>query len=554
MKNRLSWLAFPAAAFMGAMLCFLRNSGEPTISLTKENLSARTTAILSERTVPAAVEDSTPMLDADVTQALRSALLYSSGLHRRYELARIAERVGDQELPLLLQQCLEQPNAPYSDKLVLAQLWAERAPEAAAAFVAKKPENAWLSQAVARGWARRAPAAALEWVMNRSPEGRLEHLACIQEGSLESERPNPAEVMQAALQSYELSEQYTNAARVKLFTQWARHDARAVESFARGLADENQRQQGLLAVVSVLTETSPQKAIEFFKSIPMSQEVRDRAAVDFAAQLAAQDMTLATQFAQSQPEGPSRAGAVISIAKLMLEGSPEKARALIDNVPNLGTYIYGVHSFYEEWVKSDPATALVHYTQRLEKMDPSSEAYDNVQRMLGGMIDRRAPARETAEFLSGHMITNRQSQLTDVLQRWMVQDSVGAATWADALPSGSAREYALTGVAKGKTTQSITETVEWLGTLPKGPDYSAAVQGFASAVFSKDPDGALAWLKTIADPAERQRRLLEAWKQWATSSSTAEQRSNRFLAQQWRDSSPDLTPEERRTLVLPESK
>src|SRR6478609_4212076 len=110
MKNRLSWLAFPAAAFMGAVLCCLRNPGEPTISLTKDNPPSRATAILNDRTVPAGVEDSAPMLDTDITQALRGALLYSSGLHRRYELARIAEQVGDPELPLLLQQCLEQPN------------------------------------------------------------------------------------------------------------------------------------------------------------------------------------------------------------------------------------------------------------------------------------------------------------------------------------------------------------------------------------------------------------------------------------------------------------
>jgi hypothetical protein len=549
MRNRLSWLAFPAAGFLGAVLCFLWNPRETTTSPGTETLSARVAAILANRTRPAGTDDPTPLAETEFTQALRSALLHSSGLHRRYALAGIAEQVGDRELPLLLQRCLEQTNI---DSWVLAELWAERDPESAAAFWAKNPGKYRLSQAVVRGWVRRDPHAALAWVATLPIEDQLEHLVDLQQGGLEIGEPNPSEVMEAALQSYYVTRpDQAGAGITKLFTQWARHDPSGAKAFARGRTNENERRHGLMAVVSVLIETSPREAIELFGEIPMTEKSRIRPAADLAAQLAGQDLTLAMQFAQGEPEGQARATAIASIATVMIEVSPEKALALIDSVPTSDYSSFSISAFYEEWVKSDPATAFSHYIQRLEKMDPSSERYSELQRMLVTNLTRESPLRETAEFLTGQMDADRQDRLTDVLQRWIGQDSVGAADWADALPSGTAREHALAGVAKGKATQSVTAAVEWLGTLTKGPDYSAAVQGFASAVFSKDPDGALAWLKTIPNPAERQRRLREAWRQWAVSYSPT-YKSNRSAAEQWRDLSPDLTPEERKELVVQE--
>jgi hypothetical protein len=503
------------------------------------------------RMIPVGADVPTPLAATEFPQALRSALLHSSGLHRRYALARIAEQVGDEDLSLLLQRYLEQPNI---DNWVIAELWAERNPASAAAFVAKNPSKHGLSRAVALGWARRDPRGALAWVKNLPIEDQLEHLADVQQGCFEKGKLNPIEVMKAAQECYYVaSPDKAGVEMTKLFTQWARHDPSGAKAFARGLTQDNERRQGLMAVVSVLTETAPEDAIELFEEIPMSQTARIGPAADLAAQLAGHDTTLGMRFAQRQPEGQARAAAIASIATLMLEVNQDKSLGLIESIPVADTSSIRISAFYEEWIKADPGTAFTHYTQRLDTLDPSSEQYRGLQRLLLSNLTKNAPARETAEFLSEQTKASRQSRLTDVLQRWTGQDPVSAEEWVITLPVGAARDYALAGVAKGKATQSLPDTVAWLGTLPKGSDYSAAVQGFASAVFNQDPDGALAWLNTIPDPAERKRRILEAWKQWASSYSPS-YKSNRSAAERWRDFSPDLTAEERKALVLVESK
>lgn len=106
----------------------------------------------------------------------------------------------------------------------------------------------------------------------------------------------------------------------------------------------------------------------------------------------------------------------------------------------------------------------------------------------------------------------------------------------------------MSGLAEGRANQSIRDALTYVQTL-KGRDYIAGIEGFAAVAFREDPDGALAWLRTIPDSAERQQRLMNAWQRWATKpDATGEARK---AAARWRDTSPDLTTEERKTLVSP---
>ena len=154
---------------------------------------------------------------------------------------------------------------------------------------------------------------------------------------------------------------------------------------------------------------------------------------------------------------------------------------------------------------------------------------------------------EVADFLAAETNPQLQSALTQLLPVWMYRDSAAAMAWVENLPSGAAREYALAGVAEGRASKSIPETISWLSSLPKGPVYAAAVQGFAATAFTYDPDGALAWIRTIPDPAERQRRLLASWTRWIDTFAAHPDR--RADAERWRDTSPDLTQEERQMLI-----
>ncbi|MHA3775412.1 hypothetical protein ACXR0O_28155 [Verrucomicrobiota bacterium sgz303538] len=552
MKLRLSWVTIPACAFLGGIFAFLQQPlTSPALSPSIARALPSSPTASSESSKEFTSEESSRLPITNIAQAVREASLFTSRLHRRYELARIADQLRSEDFPALLQQHeAERSTFHWRDKCALVELWTEKDPQAAVAFVAEHSTDLRLWKAVAKGWARRDPAAALTWAMSQPLNKRRDLFVALQEACFDSEAPNPSAIIQAALQTCtDSKDRFARGDMMRLFSVWAQHDSAAAETLAWNLKDETQKSQALEAILRSIVDTDPGRALELFARMPFPDPQRRMwAGISLAGEIAANDTTLAKQFAESLPAGVERARATGEIAKAMLESNLEEAFALAESVPLDASE--GLDYFYLEIAESDPATALRLCTQRLDRMDAGSGPRKALQNLFDYSLvtqwGKWTHPTDVAAFLAAETNPQRQSALTKLLPVWMNRDSAAAMAWVETLPSGAAREYALAGMAEGRASKSIPETISWLSSLPKGPEYAAAVQGFAATAFTYDPDGALAWIRTIPDAADRQRRLLASWTRWIDT--FAADPNRRADAERWRDTSPELTQEERQML------
>lgn len=548
---------FLACGSMGATLGYLqRPAPENTFLLTGK----AEPQIAEEQPIPGNEQRGLVLQRADVSdpaKAIVQASFHSSRLQRKYAIARLAEHLSSDECRKILDDWLAKPNGDVAATMVM-EIWAEKDPDNAVAFLEGK-NNLWLRYAAVRGWARKDVQGALAWVMDLPPDDRLYALIELQTADFESDTPNPAAVMGAALKyvGEAKSDDGSFASRVMaarvsdLWRSWARHDPSAAESMARSLGAGKPQQEALVAVLSGVIERDPKRAVELFGGIEFPDAATKQwRAAEVAASLAGRDLQAAIKFAEKQSVGMNRSTALAGVAGALLSTQPEKAIALADAIPAEDSS--ALSDFLWKLAGSDPVAALQLTARRMDQLEPDSAVRKDLQwRYEQGLAGYQAVrySQPMAEHLAGEQSPERQRPLITVLQNWTTRDLPAATAWANALPEGSAREYAMSGLAEGRANQSIRDALTYVQTL-KGRDYIAGIEGFAAAGFRQDPDGALAWLRTIPDPAERQQRLMNAWQRWVQYQDQTGQA--RKAAERWRDTSPDLTTEERKVLVSPE--
>ena len=90
--------------------------------------------------------------------------------------------------------------------------------------------------------------------------------------------------------------------------------------------------------------------------------------------------------------------------------------------------------------------------------------------------------------------------------RWAELDPQAAIAYAQTLPAGTARNWAMTSAVGGWAEHDATAATAWVQQLPAGPARDQAMQTIVSALADKDPQAALAFLQNL--PAGRNRQNL----------------------------------------------
>lgn len=495
-----------------------------------------------------------PSLD-DPGKALLQASLHASSLHRRYAMSRLAQRLSSAELETLLRTWLADRTRDR-DPMAMMEIWAEKDPKAAAQFV-ESEKNIRLRFALLRGWSRHDSQGAIAWVTALPSRERLQALVEVQKGDFQNAKSDPGSIIEAAILWMRAAADESDFTKGNLrnnlhslWRGWAFQDAVAAEAMARQSGDADQQSLALRAVLSVVAESDPVRASELFARTPFPSDASQQwQAAAIAGSLAGSDLEAAKEFAGKQPAGLSQSIALTGIAQVLLKSSPEAAIAFIENIPIADSAV--LIGFLGSLSERDPVAALQLAAQRMDALPSDSSVRKDLQAHFERLIrPGTAPqSEELAEFIASQAAPDRQRSLVSLVQHWAASDLAAATAWATATPPGAIRDYAITGLAEGRANANPNEASKWVQTL-QGADYAAGVEGFAVGAFRKDPDGALAWLRTIPDPVERQRRLTSAWTRWAAEKDMAGWPTHAAI--RWRDSSPDLTTEERKVLVFSE--
>lgn len=266
--------------------------------------------------------------------------------------------------------------------------------------------------------------------------------------------------------------------------------------------------------------------------------VRDQVEPEILDHLAIKDPAGAVDFARALPAGSRRDTALSIVAARLKAADAPLLASLAAEIPlDVGnTRLFNV---YDTWMGFDASAAMRDIFSKLESNPFESAEKQPIEEMLNLLwrFHSKESAAALAKVPDSSENALRDRFLTDASARIGSEDSVKARSWVETLPPGAAREAAFQGIAIGWARSAANAAAEWLQGLPAGPDRTAAITGFVGATFDKDPAGAMSWVRSIPDPDAGESALSNAWQRWAA--------RTRASAEQWRDTTPELTPTHR---------
>lgn len=93
-------------------------------------------------------------------------------------------------------------------------------------------------------------------------------------------------------------------------------------------------------------------------------------------------------------------------------------------------------------------------------------------------------------------------------------DAAKAASWAQTLPEGGARDEAVSGVVATWASYDAVGASQWLQQLPEGKGRDLATGNLVNTIARDDPESAWAWANSISDAARRRDAAAAALGGW----------------------------------------
>lgn len=453
------------------------------------------------------------------------------------------------------------------------QTWAAMDPAAAAAGLAKTGDFATKELAVgmvAFYWAKKDLAAAIAWAWglpagpgkttamanilrqvnanNRAAGRQVEEIGTVASGPanptaydsairtltflLQAQNPGITPEAVAALIPGGFG---ASPALLVRIADWAKKDAISASTWAAQVAGDRERQQALATVTSATGQekTDPPAAaatpavVATTGGQPASPEgsTGTKGQPATAADILAQDRSVAINLAEQLPDGPMRDGVIGTLAIEWGKEDPQAAVAWASE--QLGANFVGdstVRAIVWDWTARDPAAAEA-WAMTLQEPTRQEQAIASIALSLV-KTDIAAAARVAETMLPGE---RKFSTVSNIAFQWGRMDLGGATAWAAGLGTESGGDYALVQVAALKAVTGLDGALEWAQTLaagsardsalggiayfaagldvaqaqtiarslPEGPGREKAIPAIEASLVRTNPDNAAAWLSTL---------------------------------------------------------
>lgn len=232
--------------------------------------------------------------------------------------------------------------------------WARENPAAAAAAVSSLPPGRIYSQAVsniASQWAASGNRdEVLRWARGL-PEGEPRRNALNSVFSNWSgDQPEQAIAAASSMAPNERRDVYRAIAQ-----GWSRRDPEAVLRWAGSLTESDERRDIVQNAVGNWASNSPETAARYVARLPESD--RGAAMQSVVDRWASRDAEAAADWLAKQPVGPSRDGAVVSLARKIAMEDPETALSWAATISDEKNRARQMENLARDWVRQDAAAA-----------------------------------------------------------------------------------------------------------------------------------------------------------------------------------------------------
>ncbi len=442
------------------------------------------------------------------------------------------------------------PPYPGADDLqeVLVFFWSRKDPRAALTAVLGMPISDHRRQLLIRvlpSWSTQEPEAALAWA-RQLPGGNLRDIALTEVISIMTKQDPVAAVRQlhdltpgwrrqltahAVIESlanidpqgatrllYEVDSSLRRDSVSTIATAMATRSLPDSVTWAQSLANRQEQEAALSAVISYLTETHPEQALNLVLQQP-DENLRNSLAQSFASQWAADDAEAASNWVRQLPDGPLRRQALEGFISGYRATDPEAAANLaLTLYPPDASRTAALQNMARTWLLTEGDDAAIRWAEQL----PAGPDRDAFLSGLSGELARHCPeeaARLVASMSPGR---NQVAACRDLAGAWAaLGDPAEAAAWGTTLPQGPARTEALSQIAATWIGIDPEAGGAWVRSLPADDERARVTEALVDELASRQPELAARWVTSVADDAKRSQLVERITRRWLRDDPTA---------------------------------
>jgi len=217
----------------------------------------------------------------------------------------------------------------------------------------------------------------------------------------------------------------------------------------------------------------------------------------------------AANWVRQWPAGQKEAG-LMAIAFEAAQQSPREALWLASELPSDEQRDGLITHAFRQWASDDPAASM-DWAAQMEPSPLRDEVFANLSLSLSETDPMNAAAIALENLPPGKQ---QNDAVVGIVQRWVQNDPVKAATWVSAFPEGALRESVMESLVSLWSENSPDAAAEWLNGVPPGPSRDAAVSVLASKLAVDFPETAAVWADSIEDPQRREQELTNLGERW----------------------------------------
>lgn len=501
----------------------------------------------------------TEELRDDPARLIEAALALPDQDQRRNQLLRLGDAWARLAPEDAWQEALRvaDPEARRIMQSAVIPAWAEQQPERAFAGVAELPPN-WdrtqllqhVTAEIARHdpqlalnlissiklpdpdryrgiivgeWSRYDPAGAAQWIERQSVRLQGQFAYRVADAYVGQ---RPQEALDWALR---ISRSPGKNLWSYMLRQMALNDPQ--EALRIALASENpaQRNNALSGVLSSIATTNPTLAMNHLDKVPAGR-MRTQVIMEIASRLAETSITSAVDWLNDLEDTGMRRQAWMQISSAIAYRDADGAAEMIDRVPKEAREAW-IGSVAGAYAQSDPTKAIQwvrrfqdepNYPQMVQQV--VMNAAGNNPELVLDIIDRTADGKQREQLLAGvmpmlaHTAPESAARLLDdisdenlrsqtigmVASAWAQADLPAARKWVASLPSGSARDQALTSMIRSAAV-SADDALSLIRQIQSPEQRQNAVLNAAIQLASTDPEEMRTLLRRYPlDPQQQQ--------------------------------------------------
>ncbi len=337
---------------------------------------------------------------------------------------------------------------------------------------------------------------------------------------------------------------YDNKGMGPFLAKLSAADSATALAFVAQLPNDSNRQSYFGVVLGEYAKTDPASTITWLNNNLTGKE-HDAVLANVVNQLTATDPAAVAAYYNQMPPGAARDNIAATIAFSLATQDTKAALDFVQNLPADTPEVVrnkALQNALGAWANADPAAAA-DYLQNLADNPTLTNTFGAVARALAQNDTKAALAwaealptgaarngalasalGSLAKFdgpsaleYSFNLPQNNNTSLTQraIIAAWSLTDPASAAAAALALDNPSTRVNAIVALTDNWVQQDPKAVSEWMQTIPPGEERDAAVARYLSSEAYLDPPGSYAMALTIGNDLRRYNQVRNSIVPWA---------------------------------------